>query len=263
MKIKLLNKTECLKELERVDAFLSCLNEYTLTNFLKKPSVNEYIKSLAEAPIEFSQMQRENLIEIFDNIIKPKWAEMKLPDIAINMAATNGADMGMSGLPYTRNNTIFFPTQIMTKAFMGTDQFKQLVAHECFHIMSRGRPMMKNKLYKFFGFRLNEDIDIGIVNPDCPINNYSINIDGIDYVPYLEMPVSGDLSDHAMMFSMQSKESVKAKDTKIFDMVGKTTRYVIHPEEICADFFMNLFVIGNDVDNDKINAFKEELIKAL
>lgn len=262
MKIKFLNKADCLKELQRIDAFLLCINEYTLKNLLKKPSVNEYIKSLSEAPLEFSTVQKDGIQKAIEKI-KPVWDELGLPDTTIGFAVTNGKDMGMSGLPYTRHNTIFFPTQLLSKDYIETDHFVQLVAHECFHIISRNRPRLKNDMYKFFGFKLNEDIDIGIVNPDCPMNNYSIEIDGVHYVPYLEMPTSNSLSEHAMLYSLADKTSIRAKDTRLFDIIGKTTRYVIHPEEICADFFMNLFIEGDDIDKEKVELFKMELIKVL
>jgi hypothetical protein len=262
MRIKLLNKAECLRELQRVDAFVLCINEYTLKNFLKKPSVNEYIKSLSEAPLEMSQLQKD-CIEKASLRVKAIWDELKLPDMAVGFAVTNGKDMGMTGLPYTRHSTIFFPTQLLSREYMESDDFVQLIAHECFHIMSRNRPKLKNDMYKFFGFRLNEDIDIGIVNPDCPMNNYSIEIDGKEYVPYLEMPTSSSLSEHTMLYCLADKTSVKAKATKIFDMIGKTTQYLIHPEEICADFFMNLFVENSWIDKEKVLLFKQELIKCL
>lgn len=262
MKIKFLNKAECLKELQRVDAFLLCLNEYTLKNLLKKPSVNEYIKSLSEAPLDLSDSQKGAIEKVF-NKIKPTWDEIGLPDLTVSFALTNGKDMGMSGLPYTRHNTIFFPIRMLTQSYMETDHFVQLVAHECFHVMSRHRPKLRNGLYNFFGFKLNSDVDIGIVNPDCPVNNYSIAIDGKNYVPYLEMPSSDSLSEHAMMYDLDEKTSIKAKNTKIFEIIGKTTQYVIHPEEICADFFMNLFSEGNDIDKEKVDLFKMELVKLL
>ena len=46
-------------------------------------------------------------------------------------------------------------------------------------------------------------------------------------------------------------------------MIGKTTQYLIHPEEICADFFMNLFVENSWIDKEKVLLFKQELIKCL
>jgi hypothetical protein len=262
MKIKFLTKAECLKELQRVDAFLLCINEYTLKNLLKKSSVNEYIKSLSEAPLDVPYFQKEG-IERAVNKISTIWDEMGLPDILVNFAVTNGKDMGMSGLPYTRHDTVFFPTQLLSREYMATDDFVQLVAHEMFHVMSRSRPKLRNEMYKFFGFKLNEDVDIGIVNPDCPVNNYSIEIDAKHYVPYLEMPTSNKLSEHAMMYDLLEKSSIKAKNTKIFDMIGKTTRYVTHPEEICADFFMNLFVENDDIEKNKVLLFKEELLKSI
>ena len=123
---------------------------------------------------------------------------------------------------------------------------------------------MRHKMYSFFGFQNCEEVDIGIVNPDCPVNNYFIDIDGVRYVPYLEMPTTGStLCEHAMMYDIDSQKCVKARDTKIFDIIGKTTTYVIHPEEICADFFMNLFVEGKNADKDKLSLFKQELMRCL
>lgn len=263
MKTKILNKSECLKELQKVDAFTLCLNDYTLVNLLKQPSVKSYLNGIAEAPLDASDVQSEAITDIFNKVIKPKWKSLGLPNILINFGITNGRDMGMSGLPYTRGNTIFFCSQVLTHKYMKSKHFKQLIAHECFHVMSRENPRIRSKLYKFFGFKPSEDIDIGITNPDCPMNNYSIEIDGKDYVPYLEMPTTHSLSAHTMMFDLKERVSVKASDTKIYEMIGKTTQYVTHPEEICADFFMNLFEEGYEVDKVKLLKFKEELIKCL
>jgi hypothetical protein len=260
MKVKILTKSECARELERADAFLTCLNQYTIENLLRKKSLTEYFSSLAEAAVDPTISEIEGIMLAFDDTVRPKWKELGLPEVAINFAVTNGKDMGMSNLPYTRGNTIFFSNKILSNGYMKSEHFRQLIAHECFHILSRVKPYMRHQLYAFFGFEQCEDVDIGIVNPDCPVNNYCLEIDGVKYVPYLEMPTSNVLSEHAMLYNIETKESVKAKTTKIFEMIGKTTAYVIHPEEICADFFMYLFVDAEDIDKTKVLQFKEKLL---
>jgi hypothetical protein len=65
------------------------------------------------------------------------------------------------------------------------------------------------------------------------------------------------------MYDLEKGESVKAVDTEIFELIGKTTKYVSHPEEICADFFMQLFVTDSWADLEKLDNFKEELVKCL
>ncbi len=86
---------------------------------------------------------------------------------------------------------------------------------------------------------------------------------GVKYIPWMEMPSTRGLSNHILMRNVETGEDVRANDTEIFEMIGKTTKYVSHPEEICADFFMNLFVTDSWCDLEKLNKFKEELVKCL
>jgi hypothetical protein len=263
MKINLLDKRACSRELQKTDAFMVCLNEYTLKHLIKKASVNEYLVSLANSGEDFSEVQKHFVERAFFDIIAPTWAELGLPEITVNIAVTDGSDMGNSGLPYTRGNTIFFDKRVLETKYVETEDFVQLLAHECFHVLSRMNPSIKNKMYNFFGFTLAKDMDIGIVNPDCPVSNYAIEINGVKYIPWMEMPTTRSLSNHILMYDLEKGESVKAVDTEIFELIGKTTKYVSHPEEICADFFMQLFVTDSWADLEKLDNFKEELVKCL
>jgi hypothetical protein len=128
--------------------------------------------------------------------------------------------------------------------------FDAYIIHELFHVISRQNPKITSMLYEALGFKKDDQdlLDLHnikyILNPDAPINNYYLPLDGVKIIPYAEN------------LGLKYKFLILDRDNKIADLPEKSKKdygyrfkecfnpisYIIHPEEIVAELWTSFWV---------------------
>ncbi|MGF1463950.1 MAG: hypothetical protein ACFB2Z_12480 [Maricaulaceae bacterium] len=191
--------------------------------------------------------------------------------------------------PHTRANAIVFPTEVLGAP---EEALKDLFVHELHHVLSRHNPALRDDLYAQVGFEpcafeppsaVTED---RLSNPDAPVYRHfapiaegALDVDGADgLIPYLSItgPYDGEqggalgnyfkldllpvtVSDGVCTVVTEETGAVVRLpgDTEAFyDVIGRNTQYVIHPEEIAAvNFTLAMNALWNapaDLPNPEI-----------
>jgi hypothetical protein len=198
---------------------------------------------------------------------------LSLPKI-VNLAKTTGAEEGRAF--YTRDTAIIMPEKETDEADAGL--LKRTIAHELFHILTRGNPALREKLYESIGFTKCDEVEFPaelksrkITNPDAPRNDHLIRIhlrgEEVRAVPILfsnaakyDVNRGGELFNYLQMSFLQVPRTSAAQPilaapeevSGFFEQVGRNTNYVIHSEEILADNFALLILDEHSVPSPEI-----------
>ena len=203
----------------------------------------------------------------------PLLRELPFPP-TIQLIKTTGAEEGNAA--YTRGTAIFLPVSDLSKS---PEELKKLLCHELFHILSRGNPELREKLYGVIGFTQCDEVELPpklasrkITNPDAPRNDHLIRLklDGESCfaVPILfsstetyDVKRGGEFFAYLTFQFLVMEQTATPRHFKVaqqngsprlagvkavsgfFEQVGRNTNYIIHPEEILADNFA-LLVLG-------------------
>jgi hypothetical protein len=180
---------------------------------------------------------------------------LALPDALI--VRTTGAEEG--GAAYTRGKAIVLPDPVLASA----EDLAQVIAHEAFHVMSRGDAALRDTLYALIGFLSCPELPIPaeiagrkITNPDAPRNDHQIKVvyqgQPVWAVPVLFAssgrydPVKGGEFFDYLQLRLALRDPVRMVEfgqvQGFFEQVGRNTQYIIHPEEILADNFSYLVI---------------------
>jgi hypothetical protein len=207
--------------------------------------------------------------------LPPILRELPFP-AAIQLIKTSGAEEGNAA--YTRGTSIFLPASDLSKS---PADLKKLLCHELFHILSRGDPELREKLYAIIGFAPCDEVALPpelasrkITNPDAPRNDHLIRLKvdgescfavpilfsstetydanrGGEFFAYLtfkflvmEQTATPRHFEVAQQNGSPRLAGIQAV-TGFFEQVGRNTNYIIHPEEILADNFA-LLVLGEE-----------------
>ena len=192
-----------------------------------------------------------------------------------------------SGAAYCRGNAIILPVQRLQAPARRTER---LVIHELFHVLSNQNPKLRKELYAVIGFRPCNDVPLPdgyrerkITNPDGPAVDYYIELDErgkkMAAAPILFSKVKkfpgGDASFFQLMqFKLMVIEKrgdrfaaviengvpvlldVDSREMKtpksFFQQIGRNTRYIIHPDEVLADNFVDLVLETKDLKTPRV-----------
>jgi hypothetical protein len=166
------------------------------------------------------------------------------------------------GIPHTRANAILLPAGAGRAGAAARDF---MLAHEIFHILSRAQAARHDSLYALIGFRpcrfaLPADLRARrIVNPDAPEERHYLQLAAGRgaYVPLqLARPVAGpppaladsleflllgvDVADGACTARRRGGGwalVAPAALPGLFNVIGRNSDYLAHPEELMADNF--------------------------
>jgi hypothetical protein len=198
---------------------------------------------------------------------------LSLPKI-VNLVKTTGAEEGRAF--YTRDTAIMMPEKETDEADAGL--LKKTIAHELFHILTRGNPALREKLYESIGFTKCDEVEFPpelksrkITNPDAPRNDHAIKIrvggEEVRAVPILfsnaekyDVGRGGEFFNYLQVSFLQVPGTSAAHPiltapeevSGFFEQVGRNTNYVIHPEEILADNFALLILEERNVPSPEI-----------
>jgi hypothetical protein len=191
-------------------------------------------------------------------------------------------------LPHTRGTAIFLPSAIDS---VSDDLLDFVMAHEIFHVLSRASTVDRNRFYASIGFRPcqfeapSSLVAVHITNPDAPVDGHYITVGTETFVPYVygrSADVSAPLQlGENLMTRLVSVKVANGRCTPIvaadggpvlkkasdvagfFDVVGKDSTYVTHPEELLADNFALLITDqAKSKSPDKLQQIEADLTAA-
>ena len=203
-----------------------------------------------------------------------------LPDTIELIKSTCMEEGGAIG--YTRKNFI-----VLAENFL----YEDVLVHELYHIFSRYNHEKREALYNILGFKKCNEIpypetikDRRMTNPDAPDNDYYIRVkikdDSLDvfFAIYAKSDYNGGgffsyLTKRLVLLSGDDGNKRPAIRNGrpvllrynivigLYEQIGKNTEYNIHPEEICADHFVQLLSQSDRKEKDKLIKRMGEVLK--
>jgi len=244
-------------------------------------SEEQYLAFVASNVRDWTPKEAEQLRALVGEL-PPLLRELPLPP-AIQLIKTTGAEEGNAA--YTRGTAIILPASELSKP---PQELKKLLCHELFHILSRGHPGLREKLYAVIGFTQCDEVELPpqlaarkITNPDAPRNDHLIRLQ-IGGGSCLALPVllssaetydvkrGGEFFNYLTFQFLVMEETATPRRFKVaqhngsprlvgieavtgfFEQVGRNTNYIIHPEEILADNFALLLLGGDKIASPEI-----------
>lgn len=229
----------------------------------------EFLAFLGQSVRSWSSEETDKLTRVCRQVREAlaEWA-VPLPDTVL-LVKTSGEEEGRAA--YTRGEAVIFPVQRLG----GSEQALQgLLTHELFHILSRHQPALRERLYGLIGFRRITPVtypaplrDRRITNPDGFTTDWAITVTnatealptipvlyakrvpydpkaGGEFFNYLEfklLAVTRETGQWQPRFAEGKPLLLDAPAAGgFFDQIGKNTTYIIHPDEILADNFVDL-----------------------
>ncbi|HPK09109.1 MAG TPA: hypothetical protein PK246_02140 [Saprospiraceae bacterium] len=255
------------ENISALDMSIQMKNDEFLTD--RNQCLVEYKKYLQTQTRSFTQKEKayiESVLPMVETLISNINPELLIKS---NIAKISTNHYG-NDVYYTRNNTIFIPENVLIKR--DSNNLRNVLIHEMFHIISRNQPILKEKLYGLIGFKKckNEAIlpqilqEILLSNPDGPNMDYYITLKSpdtkteVNAMPLITTNTPNYESDKSGIFSYltfdlfayevttDSLYSTKTGKTTIdpsymqsfFNQIKDNTQYIIHPDEIMADNFL-------------------------
>jgi len=239
----------------------------------------EYLRFVASNVVPWAAGEKVMVQKAWDALVPrlQRWT-LPLPERII-FIKTTGEEEGSA--EYTRGNAIVLPKSF----FAGNQTLDGTIAHELFHVLSRGAPALRDRLYAAIGFESCGDppypadlADRRITNPDAPRDGYCIEVHvqggdiwaipilfsssrrydvakGGPFFNYLQMKllVVERGADGRAYYDPLKPRLVDVNNVKgFFEQVGRNTNYIIHPDEILADNFKMLLLGKKDLPSPDV-----------
>lgn len=280
------------KVLTNTDAFTQSLSKFDLQVRLKRTdaTLEEWKKFVAAEVLPWSDEELAH-VKPAVTVLAEKLKRLKLPlPEKVLLVHTSGKEEGDAA--YTRGNAIILPSKVLNYP---PERLEELLCHELFHVLSRYDAETRQRLYGIVGFRACEEIplpavlrDRKLTNPDAPLINCTIELklEGrvVTATPVLYANVAtydaaaGGSLFRYLTFRLMVVEKRDGKwqpatggdgpillDPKqtpsYLEQIGKNTGYIIHPDEILADNFIQLVKENKNVATPKIIEQMESVLK--
>jgi hypothetical protein len=263
--------------LGRKDDFIQRLSAFDRAARMKTDrsiSEDEFLKFVQGNVLTWNESEKAK-IEAAIASIRPTLdaLPLSLPKI-VSFVKTTGAEEGSAF--YTRDTAIIMPEKEIDEADAGL--LKKTIAHELFHILTRGNSTLREKLYQSIGFTKCDEVEFPselksrkITNPDAPRNDHAIRVrirgEEVHAVPILfsnttkyDVNRGGEFFNYLQLSflrvpSTSAAQPILAMPEEVsgfFEQIGRNTNYVIHPEEILADNFALLILDEHNVPSPEI-----------
>ena len=278
--------TEGREILTTRDDFIRALSPFDRAARVKtdrEVSEKEFLEFVGHSVLDWTEAEKALLVLALDRLKAPfDRLALAWPQV-IYVVKTTGNEEG--GAPYTRGPALILPKGVLTP---NRPLDPRLVSHELFHILSRANPGLRDRLYQAIGFEKCAEIAIPetlqgrkITNPDAPANDHCIRVQvagadvwavpilfsrtdkydvkrGGEFFQYMQFqlllvdrpgdsPVAKPLSEGSQPRLVDVQQV-----TGFFEQVGRNTQYIIHPEEILADNFVDLVLQDRQVPSPEI-----------
>jgi len=216
-----------------------------------------YSESLSESVKAFSREEQKQLQPLLNGIYQNLHTlNPALAKDSIYLVKTDGRHYG-AGTWFTRQQSIIMPENAISN--LSEDDLLSVLYHEVFHIISRYHPKLRQALYSLIGF---ERPKYHVTLPPELDSMVLLNPDGVDFQYVFEfepglfgMPLiyAGNLDESARnlvffdhlnfaFFRVENdqllNDPIAHEDYPAFrHAIGNLTNYIIHPDEILADYF--------------------------
>ncbi|WP_127996689.1 eCIS core domain-containing protein [Piscinibacter defluvii] len=215
------------------------------------------------------------------NTLQLPWPERVL------LVATDGRESAYQ--PHTRGNAVMLPGRFEQQQFSDAE----VLAHELWHVVSRHRPELAQRLYALIGYQPVAELEwpaawdtIRLANPDAPRNRHAmpLTLDGrATWVMPVTVIAPGGPRD-SLLDRMEQRllevvpgeggqpTRARLRDGKpvwhdpeetpaFMQRLGGNTDYVLHPEETIADNVMFL-ICGRTVPNiTLLEKIRDEILR--
>lgn len=287
--VKFATVDQAKKLLTTEDAYTRAWSKFDIESKSNKvgSTREDFFAHTASQTMEWTEEEKQNLTASYARIMKSindQQFNLQLSEPVFLVKTTSKEEGGAVG--YTRNNYI-----VLTESMKGmsSENSDYLLAHELFHVISRNKPELREKLYSLIGFKMMNEVpypaaiaDYRISNPDAVQNDSYINLTvGDEQVPcmmilYADRPYDGGsffqylnigflrLEGEGQMKPVLGPEGPEiyalSEVSGFYEQIGKNTNYIMHPEEIMADNF-TYAVLGKEAlaNPELVEAIKKVL----
>lgn len=289
--VRLASKEEAEKMLASEDNYTAHWNDFDINSRLEKTdgtgTKEELLQLAAQETLDWTEEEKEKMaraVELFNQEIAKRGFRLPFPKEIILVKSTM-KDEGEAG-GYTRNNWIV----LSDKRVQATEErIKRILTHELFHVLTRTNLSFKKKMYEAIGFIVADDElefpadlkNVRISNPDVSkYDSYGVFTVGNEkkncsMILYADRPYTGGRFYQYFQIGFVSldenlKAVVENGKTKIYglgditdfyEVVGKNTNYIIHPEEIAAENFVFAVLDVPDLPNPELKKKIQALLK--
>ena len=267
------------------DKYIGNFSEFDLQSRLgtsEKASMEEFLEFLSHQTLDWTNSEREKVERVFEeleNAYSP-YKECMLDNIML--IKTTGREE--SDAAYTRRNCIYIPLSMIRWPYK---EFKELIAHEFFHIISTNNPKLRNSWYAKLGFVACPELEVPkeyenlyVTNPDTIEKNCYIEFQDngtpIKAVPFLysAKPYRGGYFFHYFRFTFLVSEVKNNRcfpiykekrpkfinaPQKLYDLCEEIDPYNnqhrLHPEEIIAYYWSLLPFSESELEYNKRKFF--------
>ena len=228
----------------------------------------DFLQLLAGAVQPWSDADRARVQAALESI-RVQLAELRLPlpDTVVFVRTTG---TGEGNAPHTRANAIILTERVLKQP----EVLAQVLAHELFHIASRQDTAWRNAMYATIGFVPIDEVVLPpqlaarrITNPDAPRIDVAIRVHtdaGVVWVaPLLQSTVDrydsvrgGEFFAYLKLVWLEVARGERTPQRAelmpaprlhetnqlrgFSEQIGHNTAYIIHPEEILAENFVQL-----------------------
>jgi hypothetical protein len=252
------------------DEFIAALSPFDRAARLKTDQLvteREFLGHVGSSVLPWSESETNKLARVCKAIGNKvvKW-NVPLPPKVL-FIKTSGKEEADAA--YTRQNAIVLP---QSEVRSSQAALEKLVAHELFHVLSRSQPDLRKRLYGLIGFTPINAVDYPdelrerkITNPDGVQDGWLITVTNLGRpsptIPILYAttdrynPAKGGEFFQYLTFKLLAVTNVSGhwqpelagghpvlleptEAQGYVEQVGKNTHYIIHPDEILADNFV-------------------------
>lgn len=284
-------RAEAQMLITELDDYTRNWNQFDIDVRLQKPQgrKSELLQFAMDQTLNWSDEEKTRIsktMKSLDAEIKKQKYHLEFPKEIIFVKTTQKEEGNAQA--YTRMNWIAIGEEALKSA--SEEDFKYLIAHELFHLLTRQNADFKKDIYQVIGFDTTEKeilfpsdlAEMRISNPDisrydsygtftiggqkqyCTMVIYTDKpYDGKTLFEYLKIglvPLNGEFipvqkSGKTIIYSLDDA-------TDFYTQVGKNTSYVINPEEIMADNFAFTLIGKKDLPNPEIIQNTQKVLKA-
>jgi hypothetical protein len=225
-----------------------------------------FLKHMRGTTREWTDEQRAGLERLTEPLATFLWrVKWRMPGRVLLVQATPALE---DDTPHTRANAIIIPSSLPGQ---GPGMMGFVLSHEVFHVITRHNPELKERLYEAIGFKRCETVSIPpslarlrITNPDTVENRHTIAVryrgQPVEALPYTRFasddidPRQGIIKQLQVAWVLVDRKGtdcsaredpqagVDPNDLEgLFEQIGRNTQHLLHPDEVLADNFVELF----------------------
>jgi hypothetical protein len=257
--------------------YYNSLNQNDIEWRMKKTGATlDELKSFAQTCVrDFTDEEKAAVVDAIEFIkskLESMGATLPFPEEDIVFVKTTMQEESNAGA-YTYQTDIYLGEAVLQYRFINLNYFREVIAHELFHCLTRNSPEFRRQMYRLIGFTVtgtdyvfapaiqnrilsNPDVEHIDNYAEFTINGVKRNCELITIYSKTWAEASAEVGNNASFFNFNQTVLVPVDElntyystdevTDFWDVVGRNTGYVFAPEECLADNFAFAVVYGLD-----------------